>query len=331
MRSMLIRFTAVCFLATLAHTQQTYYQTDFSNSAGWTLEGCWAVDDLPALPGGVAHSGTTSLNCNDVNGGYVNCYDDYATSPVIDLSVTPGAKTVTFWCRWATEDTGFCAVDAKHLLVTDPTTQIVYKDTCFTWGGLCPQVNEWHQHPVDVDPAWGQVRLRFWFDVGDELFNSGYGWLVDDLAVIDGCPTPVTYCTAKVNSAGCTPTVGVYSGKPSYSGSGNPLMIRALSVLNQQTGMLIWSRNPASLPFGGGTLCLASPVLRTPASTSHGSSPPTVDCTGNYFHIFYPSFLQAQGLTPGTQVYAQFWSRDPGFSAPANMGLTPGVSFQVCP
>jgi hypothetical protein len=36
-------------------------------------------------------------------------------------------------------------------------------------------------------------------------------------------------------------------------------------------------------------------------------------------------------LAGNTTVYAQYWSRDPGFSVPNNIGLTNGLSFTICP
>ncbi len=30
-------------------------------------------------------------------------------------------------------------------------------------------------------------------------------------------------------------------------------------------------------------------------------------------------------------IYAQFWSRDPGFPQPNSIGLTNGLRFSICP
>ncbi len=56
-------------------------------------------------------------------------------------------------------------------------------------------------------------------------------------AVWDWVP-PSAYCTAKVDSLGCTPTIG-WSGVPS-GGLSSGLVIRANNVLNQKSGLLFY-------------------------------------------------------------------------------------------
>ena len=41
--------------------------------------------------------------------------------------------------------------------------------------------------------------------------------------------------------------------------------------------------------------------------------------------------MAAHGLTAGTAVFGQFWSRDPGFAAPNNIGLTDAILFNIAP
>jgi hypothetical protein len=152
--------------------------------------------------------------------------------------------------------------------------------------------------------------------------------MVDDLEVAGTCAPALPYCTPKANSQGCTPSIAT-TGAPSVSGSGTPFVVHAEDVLNNHPGLLIWSTSQASTPFGGGTLCLGSPVNRTAGQTSGGNAGPT-DCSGSYSFAVTPAFLQAHALTPGSQANAQFWSRDTGFVPPANIGLTAAVSFVVC-
>jgi len=143
-----------------------------------------------------------------------------------------------------------------------------------------------------------------------------------------GIPPPTTYCTAKINSLGCTPTIG-WSGSPSLSGPDN-FHVTATNVLNRKLGIMIWSGARASVPLYGGTRCVASPIIRTPGQNSGGNPPPT-DCSGTYSFHFTQSYMSSHVLQVGSTVCAQFWSRDPGFSVPNAIGLTNGLEFVIAP
>lgn len=137
-----------------------------------------------------------------------------------------------------------------------------------------------------------------------------------------------TYCTAKMNSLGCLPAIGS-SGEPSQSGPDN-FYVTASNVLNNKLGMMLWSQGQASFPFFGGTLCLQSPITRTPAQLS-GGTPTGNDCSGTYSYHFSQAYMLQHLLAGNTTVYAQYWSRDPGFGIPNNIGLTNALSFTICP
>jgi hypothetical protein len=146
-----------------------------------------------------------------------------------------------------------------------------------------------------------------------------------------GVAVPETYCTAKVNSLGCTPEIGS-SGAASLA-VGDNFVVGASNVLNAKPGVLLWGASPLSTPFAGGTLCVAPtpPSIRGPLLDSGGSPPSASDCTGSYSFHFSHALMQSRGLTAGTQLYAQFLSRDPGFAPPRNVGLTDARSFTVIP
>lgn len=154
---------------------------------------------------------------------------------------------------------------------------------------------------------------------------TGGAWAISG----EVCPV-FTYCTAKVNSLGCTPAIDTW-GLPRATGGADIFMITASNVLNQMSGIMIWSLTPGSIPFGGGTLCLSAPVVRTSAQNSGGTALPTADCSGTYAFNFTQSYMSANGVVAGMTVNAQYWSRDLGFVAPNNIGLTNAVSFQICP
>lgn len=147
--------------------------------------------------------------------------------------------------------------------------------------------------------------------------------------VLNGCPPPKSYCTAKTNSLGCTPRL-TFSGAPSLA-SGGALTVTASQVMSQAPGMLFFGSQPATIPFGGGLLCATgSPIVRTPIQNAGGTAG-VVDCTGTYTFQFTAAFMASKGLVPGSRVCAQFYSRDNGFPFPNNIGLTAAIEFLVCP
>ena len=138
--------------------------------------------------------------------------------------------------------------------------------------------------------------------------------------------TATIYCTAKVNTLGCTPAIG-FSGAPSAS-SPNPFDVSATNVLNNKPGMLFYGYSPAAIPFQGGHLCVQPPIKRTPPQSSGGNPPPS-DCSGTYAYDMNARIQSGidPGLTVGTSVYGQYWSRDP--SDPHTTNLTDALEFLI--
>ncbi len=153
---------------------------------------------------------------------------------------------------------------------------------------------------------------------------------------VERCPSPTPYCTAKVNSLGCLPTMGS-SGTPSAS-SGSGFTLSSFNVHNLKSGLLIYSLNgPAATPFQNGTLCVAGPIRRTILVDS-GGSPSGNDCSGVYsvdFNAFAAGSLggnpQPSLQVAGTIVDSQWWGRDPGFAPPNATSLSAGLRFSMCP
>jgi hypothetical protein len=146
----------------------------------------------------------------------------------------------------------------------------------------------------------------------------------------------IVYCTAKVNSLGCTPQI---AGNGVASASANSGMaISASNIMNNKSGLLLYGvSGRANSPFGGGSLCVAAQVTRTPGVFSGGSGSGS-DCSGVFamdFNAFARGVLGGTPLAalsvPGTKVDAQWWGRDPGFSAPNNVALSAGLEFSVGP
>lgn len=136
-------------------------------------------------------------------------------------------------------------------------------------------------------------------------------------------PTPpAVYCLAKINSLGCEPSAS-FSGTPSLSSSS--FTVHASNLLAGQPGMMFWSLQQSAIPFQGGWLCAAPPVVRTPITNSGGT---LGTCNGTMSFTFTSAYMLANGLSVGQTVYNQFWTRDPG--SPSGTGLTDAVRFTIC-
>ncbi|MBI5431606.1 MAG: PQQ-dependent sugar dehydrogenase [Planctomycetes bacterium] len=142
------------------------------------------------------------------------------------------------------------------------------------------------------------------------------------------CPiAPAIYCTGKVNSQFCSPSIA-FTGVPKV-GSTIPFDISASQMLNKKSGLLFYGLQPNGGSFQGGHLCAKLPITRTAVQNSNGSSTGT-DCTGTYTFDFnaWINGGSDPSLLAGTAVYAQYWARDPADTFTTS--LTDAVSFTIC-
>ncbi|MCE9595137.1 MAG: hypothetical protein K8S98_13205 [Planctomycetes bacterium] len=119
------------------------------------------------------------------------------------------------------------------------------------------------------------------------------------------------YCTSKVNSKGCSPTIG-WSGTASAS-SASPFVITATNELNNKSGIFFYGYTEDIKAFQGGWHCVKLPTKRTNVQNSGGNPPPN-DCSGSYSFDFN-ALIQSgtnPALTPGRMIFAQYWARDLG-------------------
>jgi hypothetical protein len=146
--------------------------------------------------------------------------------------------------------------------------------------------------------------------------------------LLPGFGDVASYCTAKTTSNGCVPEIS-WNGAPSAS-LHSPFEVTASSLMNNKSGLLFYGFTPASVPFQGGTKCVAAPTRRTPLQNSGGNPPPD-DCSGTYRYDFRARIQSGAdpALTAGTTVYAQYWNRDP--QSPSTTGLTDGARFTIRP
>jgi subtilisin family serine protease len=195
--------------------------------------------------------------------------------------------------------------DHNPITLPDATIDIGPLATSYI-AGLAPSAQPWYFHIRPYDNAGN----------GQNMFHYGPIYITS--------PTPVTYCTGKPNSLGCVPTIAA-SGSPSIN-VGN-LLVSCSNVLNQKNGLLFFGFAQNSAPFQGGTLCVASPTIRTQNQLSGGAASGN-SCTGSYSFAFTPSVMASHGIDPGDTVYAQWWMRDP--ASPSTTGLSNAVRFTVC-
>jgi hypothetical protein len=192
------------------------------------------------------------------------------------------------------------------------------------------------QASVDTSlPGLGQ-RYNASFNGGPWIgpFQDNSHW---KFRLFGNCTPPTVYCLAKTNSLGCVPAIGWTGASSAAASSG--FVVQGTNVRNQKSGLLFYgTTGPNSAPFQGGTLCVASPIKRTPATSSGGTALPANDCTGVYaidMNCFAASACGGAPLpalkTPGTVVDCQWWGRDPGFPAPNNTTLTNGLEYTVGP
>ncbi len=126
---------------------------------------------------------------------------------------------------------------------------------------------------------------------------------------------PETYCTAKASSVGCLAAIAASSASQPVSGAGG-YSVDATGVHSFKNGLVfVGISGPASIPFGGGTLCVTPPTKRGPLVNSGGSAVNV--CDGTYSTVVNDGVIVPAGLDAGSgnSAWYQYWYRDPANGA----------------
>lgn len=139
-----------------------------------------------------------------------------------------------------------------------------------------------------------------------------------------------TFCEAKVDSAGCAPSITA-SGAASLGGSSS-LTLTASNVLNRQFGLFVYGTELADDPAFGGTLCVGGNVVRLMEPTnSGGSGAPGTTCGGSFTRVIDGAFLAGAGFGIGDEFFCQWLYRDPLAPDGSGAGITNAAAFLICP
>jgi hypothetical protein len=100
---------------------------------------------------------------------------------------------------------------------------------------------------------------------------GGGGGLPSDVVDIFDPSSGRPYCTAKTNSQGCVPAIGSSGIASASSGSG--FFVNGTNFINNKSCLLFYGvSGQATTPFQGGTLCVKSPIKRTPGTNTGGTA-----------------------------------------------------------
>ena len=201
-------------------------------------------------------------------------------------------------------------------------------------------VHDDHTHPEPLDPACASSTVITPLGCDGEAYAYEIELTVTDAAGLStravsrlepdccqGGPAPQIYCTAKVNSLGCTPAIS-FSGLPSLL-SGSPFEIRCDNLVSQRTGLLMYSYSAANAAFLGGFRCVGAPARRTPPHDTAGSLTPACDGALSFDFNAWRQSGPDSSLLSGRLVHVQFWQRDGAASFGA--GLSDALVFVLCP
>jgi hypothetical protein len=307
---------------TVAHVKWLAYQTGAATSGSITSMrlNLWNTDPEGQLPGGQSTAGGNQYQSHSWTGVY-RVMDNALTSinrAIIQVQCTgawmPPLGPGTYWLEASAGGTLTSGPWAPPKVVAGqvPPTGAV-------WNGL---------QSTSAGAAFARA-----YDSGNPLGSihepADFLWQIENLACV--C-TPLTFCTSKVSSLGCFPSLtanGAFASK-----SGSPAATLTASPVPGGAGLpgiLLYSQSfevpPIATSFG--FLCL-SPFARAGAFPSNpGGTPGT--CTGAYTWNVSAIAAGTPTIQAGDSLRIQAWYRDPGYAPPGDANFTHGVGMGVVP
>ncbi|MCE9596068.1 MAG: hypothetical protein K8S98_17905 [Planctomycetes bacterium] len=306
------------------------------NQLGYTANGDSSAPRLSANGNVVAYSSfAKNLVVGDVNLAMDVFIHDFTTGATNLVSIT-----AAFGQANGRSDVAGISNDGRYVAFTSFASNLVVGDTngksdlfvVDRTNGAVQRISAaWNGAENDSDATRASMSSDgrvFAFDDASSTLVPGDTNAASDVFLHDrNFPEPTVYCTAKVNSLGCSPTIAL-SGAPSATG-GPGALLATTQVLGAKTGLYFHSLlTPTQNPFHGGWLCVKAPTKRHPVSSSGGTAG---SCSGTFTEDLnaYIAGGADPALVAGATLHLQHWSRD--IAAPFGDSLSDAVTATIAP
>ena len=184
-------------------------------------------------------------------------------------------------------------------------------------------------HGAQFPAISGDGRVACFSSIDNSVVPNkvGFNWDVYVRECSDGLTS--VWCGWVENSLGCKPVVSL-DGVPNVSGTGG-FRVECDKLVGKTIGLFYYGTTGAQgAVFQSGFQCVRPPLSRAAPRSTGGNGPP-LDCSGSLTFTLdeWVASKKDLRLVPGTTVYGQFWSRDPG-AVPATH-LSSAVAFTLQP